>query len=164
MRGWLWEPCGIRVYLFMSGGFIWKEKLFMTSLWVVHEQAMSEWFLERQIAGITLETGIAFFGHMAKPLGNENKGFMSKPWKDYERLMSGSTRDSQGTPNNLQLSKNISLLCKPISFRWILRKQSTQTRPDSCKRTCEAHRLWVVYEKFMSGSWVDNEWIIQHTV
>ena len=81
----------------------------MKSLWMVHEQAMSEWFLERQIAGITLDTGIAFFGHMAKPFGNENKGFMSKPWKDYENLMSGSTRDSQGTPKILQ---DISLLLR----------------------------------------------------
>ena len=44
MRGQLWKPCGIRVDLFMSGGFMRKEILFMQSLWVVHEQAMSEWF------------------------------------------------------------------------------------------------------------------------
>ena len=157
MRGWLWEPCGIGVYLFMSVGFIRKEKLFMTSLWVVHEQAMSEWFLERQIAGITLETGIAFFGHMAKPLGNENKGFMSKPWKNYERLMSGSTRDSQGTPKFFQ---DISLfLRKSLGY-----SQSTWIRHESRNWKCEAHRLWVVHEKFMSGSWVGNEWIMQHNV
>ena len=33
----------------------------------------------------------------------------------------------------------------------------TQTRHDSCTRTCEAHRLWVDCEKFMSGSWKKNE-------
>jgi len=39
---------------------------------------------------------------MTKPLGKENKAFMSKPGEDYERLMSGRTHDSQGTPKFLQ--------------------------------------------------------------
>ena len=139
---------------------------FMSELWENHERLMSGnhmilkeiWTsieLRNRVLRKSMESRITFsslilysLGHLAKHLGEKNKAFMSELWEGYERLLSGRPNDSQGNQESLRISKWSSCFSMDTEI------YSTQNRQPSCQWTCEAHRLWVVHERFMRGLWV----------
>ena len=112
----------------------------MSSLWVVHEQVMSEWFLCEHHNSMCHH--IAGYVWLATT-STDRWAMNGLPWIFHECFMSGLW-----VAHERQTLTNLSRGCLN---GWLV------GWPTLHGHACEAHRLWVVHERFMRGLWVAHE-------